>query len=64
MHFIIDAMHCDGCARGVTRAVQRVDATAQITIDIPSRRVDVSSTADSASIAAALDAAGFPPRQA
>ena len=37
MRFHIPNMSCGGCARGVTRAIESVDAKARITIDQASR---------------------------
>jgi copper chaperone len=61
MHFHIETMTCGGCARGVTKAIQGVDAGATVTADPPNRRVDVTSTAPRDQIVAALTEAGFAP---
>ncbi|VVT27505.1 heavy-metal-associated domain-containing protein [Rhizobium sp. EC-SD404] len=63
MKFEIEAMHCGGCARGVTKAIQSVDPAASVNVDLDKRHVTVDSSADPAAITAKLDAAGFPPRQ-
>jgi len=62
MEFHIENMTCEGCARGVTRAIQSVDADARIVADPPSRRVEVTSTAPRERIERALLEADFPPR--
>jgi len=64
MQFHIDNMVCGGCARSVTKAIQSVDADAQVKADPPSRRIEVASCASQEQIAAALRAAGFAPRAA
>lgn len=64
MRFHIDNMTCGGCARGVTKAIQSVDPSAEVTADPPSRQVEVKSVAAQAAIEAALREAGFPPRAA
>ena len=61
MQFQIETMTCGGCARGVTKAIQSVDATATVQADPPNRRVDVTTTAPRDQIVAALTEAGFAP---
>lgn len=61
MKFHIEAMHCGGCARGVTAAIRSVDPAAAVEADPPSRSVTVTTDRPRASIIAALEAAGFPP---
>ena len=53
MQFHIETMTCGGCARGVTKAIQSVDATATVQADPPNRRVDVTTTAPRDRIVAA-----------
>jgi copper chaperone len=60
MEFRIDAMTCGGCARSVTRTIQKLDPGAQVDIDVETRRVAVRSSASPEALATALDAAGFP----
>ena len=62
MKFHIPNMSCGGCARGVTRAIEKVDAQAKVNLDLDSKWVDVDSTATAADLAAALTAADFPPQ--
>ena len=61
MQFHIETMTCGGCARGVTKAIQSVDATATVQADPPNRRVDVTTPAPRDRIVAALTEAGFAP---
>ncbi len=61
MQFHIKTMTCGGCARGVSKAIQAVDAAALIKVDLPSQTVDVSSKAPHEHIVAALTDAGFAP---
>ena len=60
MQFQIDIMTCGGCARSVTKAIQSVDAAAQVTVDIPTHTVQVQTTAPQAAVVAALEEAGYP----
>ncbi len=61
MQFHIETMTCGGCARGVTKAIQGVDAAATVQADPPNRRVEVTTTAPRDQIVAALTEAGFAP---
>ena len=60
MQFHIDSMTCGGCARSVTKAIQSVDAAAQVTVDIPTHTVQVQTTASQAAVVAPLEEAGYP----
>jgi copper chaperone len=62
MQFQIDAMHCGGCARGVTKAIHSVDLQAKIDVDLTMKRVTVVSDTDESAIAARLKVAGYPAR--
>jgi len=64
MEFHIESMTCDGCARGVVRAIESVDANAKVVADPPSRTVKVSTSATREQIERALVEADFPPRAA
>ena len=57
---LVDGMSCGHCVGRVTKAVQGVDEAAKVTVDLPTRKVTVDSGAELASIAAAIDAAGYP----
>lgn len=53
-------MSCQHCVGRVTKAVQSVDAGAQVTIDLASAKVRIESGADPERIVAAIDGAGYP----
>lgn len=57
--FKVQGMTCGGCARGVTNALQRVDANAVVNIDLASKTVSVNSTADVQQLKQAIERAGF-----
>ena len=61
MQFHIETMTCGGCARGVTKAIQSVDPTAEVKADPATRTVDVTTTAQRERLAAVLADAGFAP---
>jgi len=56
----IPKMRCGGCAAGVEKAIQSVDASARINTDIEARRVEVTTPADRQNLLAALADAGYP----
>ncbi|AKH18841.1 heavy-metal-associated domain-containing protein [Sphingobium sp. SA2] len=57
--FKVQGMTCGGCARGVTNALQRVDANAVVNIDLARKTVSVNSTADVQQLKQAIEKAGF-----
>ena len=60
MRFRIENMTCGGCARSVTKTIQKVDPAAEIEIDVDRRSVEVRSGREPSAFATALDTAGFP----
>jgi copper chaperone len=63
MQFQIDNMGCGGCARSITTTIQAHDPAAQVMIDLPTKRVTVTTQADVTAIEQALSQAGFPPQR-
>ncbi|CAH0350401.1 MULTISPECIES: heavy-metal-associated domain-containing protein [Sphingomonadales] len=57
--FKVQGMTCGGCVRGVTNALQRVDADAVVNVDLASKTVSVSSAADVQQLKQAIEKAGF-----
>jgi len=55
----IEGMHCGGCARSVTRAIQSQDPRAQIRIDRAARTVEADTDIDPGLILTAIKDAGF-----
>ncbi len=60
MKLAIDAMHCGGCVRSVTRAVQALDPAARVAADLDAKRIEVETARAPEDVVAALDKAGFP----
>lgn len=60
----VSNMTCGGCARSVEKIIQKADAAAKVSVDLPTGRVEAETSADAAAIAAALTAAGFPAKAA
>ena len=57
--FHIPEIHCDGCIRSLTKAVQALDQNAILTADLQARRVTVQTSAPRATVAEAFEDAGF-----
>jgi copper chaperone len=54
-------MTCGGCAKVVTKAVQKLDPAAVVEADPPSHLARITTIAREADLRAALADAGFPP---
>jgi len=57
-------MNCGGCVRGVTRAVQAIDSSAHVEVDLPSKKVRVVTTADLDAVKTVIVDAGYPVTEA
>lgn len=51
---------CSACVETVTKAVQSVDATAQVTADTKTKRVNIVTNTSETTIKNAITAAGYP----
>ncbi|AMP36097.1 heavy-metal-associated domain-containing protein [Ralstonia solanacearum] len=58
--FSVEGMSCGHCVAAVTRAVQQVDAAAQVQVDLSSQTVAVHSGAGTDAIRQAIEQAGYP----
>jgi len=56
----IPEMTCGHCASIVTKALRSVDPQARIDIDLATKKVSVTSSADADALGAALQEAGYP----
>ena len=61
MQFHIENMTCGGCARSVTKAIQAVDTSAEVSADPASHKVEVKSAASRDRLVAALTEVGYAP---
>ena len=52
-------MTCGHCARTITNALQEIDPAAEVTIDLASKRVAVSSSASPERLEKAIQVAGY-----
>lgn len=63
--FKVEDMTCGGCAASIKRAVARLDAQAEVDVDLPQHLVTVrSGAADVQAIEAVIRDAGFTPQSA
>jgi copper chaperone len=56
----VEEMSCGHCVNAVTKAVQAIDAQAQVEVDLAQRKVRVQSGAELTQVAAAILDAGYP----
>ncbi|WP_420473824.1 heavy-metal-associated domain-containing protein [Noviherbaspirillum sp. ST9] len=55
-------MTCGGCAARVTRAIQALDESAKVKVDLPRKVVLVESELDGGTLAHVVTEAGYPAR--
>lgn len=55
----VKGMMCGGCASSVEKAIKRVDADADVKIDLPTGKVSVETSADAKALGEAIEAAGY-----
>ncbi|MFM7848492.1 MAG: heavy-metal-associated domain-containing protein [Rubrivivax sp.] len=61
IEFTLPDMTCGHCVRTVTATVQQVDPAAQLSIDLPTRKLVIESGQPAQAFAAALTEEGYPP---
>ena len=57
--FEVPGMTCGHCARTITNALQEIDPAAEVTIDLATKRVAVSSRASPEQLQKAIQNAGY-----
>lgn len=55
----VDGMTCGGCAASVKRALQALDANAQVEVDLPGKTVKVDTSAQLDAVKSAVEDAGY-----
>ncbi len=55
----VDGMTCGGCAASVKRALQALDANANVDVDLPSKTVKVDTAAQLDAVKTAVEEAGY-----
>lgn len=58
--FSVEGMSCGHCVAAVARAVQQVDANANVQVDLSKQTVAVTSSAATDAVKAAIEQAGYP----
>ncbi len=59
IQFQVEGMSCQHCVGAVTKAVQSLDAAAQVRVDLPAGRVAIDSAQSADALKAAIDEAGY-----
>jgi copper chaperone len=59
MQFDVPDMECQSCVKSITKAVHLVDAGAQVSADLTTKRVVIGGTGAVRDYAAAIEDAGF-----
>ncbi len=59
LQFDIPDMDCESCVASITEAVHRVDADAQVSADLATKRVVIGGDGDANEFMAAIEGAGF-----
>jgi copper chaperone len=57
--FHIPEIHCEGCIRSLTKAVQSLDQSATLTADLQSGRVTVQTSAPASAVTEVFEDAGY-----
>lgn len=60
MEFQVPAMNCGHCVKAITQTLTELDPAAQVSIDLPTKKVTVQTEKDREKVAAALAQAGYP----
>lgn len=60
IEFEVQNMSCGHCIASVTKTVKQTDPSAEVQVDLKSKRVRVESTEERATFARALTEAGYP----
>jgi copper chaperone CopZ len=59
VQFDVPDMDCAACVRSITEAVHRVDADAQVSADLKTKRVVIGGEGEAHDFMAAIEGAGF-----
>ncbi len=55
----VEGMSCGGCVASVKRALQALDANADVNVDLPAKRVKVATSAPLDAVKHAVEDAGY-----
>jgi copper chaperone len=59
VQFEVPDIHCDGCVRAISKAVQKLDPAASVAADLETKLVVIGGTKEAHDYAAAIEAAGY-----
>lgn len=59
LRYPVEGMSCGHCAQAVTKAVQGVEPTARVAVDLDAKRVTVEYSDQTEAIASAIEQAGY-----
>ncbi|MBN1607907.1 MAG: heavy-metal-associated domain-containing protein [Polyangiaceae bacterium] len=59
VELIVKGMSCGGCVRSVTRAVQRLDPTSQVDVELETGRVHIEGGMSPEQVRQAIETAGY-----
>ena len=57
--FKVGGMTCQGCVNAVTKAIERADAPAEVSVDLPAGKVSVDGALAPDAVQRAVEGAGF-----
>lgn len=57
--FKVGGMTCQGCVNAVTKAIKRVDAAAEVSVDLPAGKVSIAGAIAEDAVQRAVEGAGF-----
>lgn len=63
LRYQVDGMTCGHCVQAVTKAVKAADPAAEVSVDLPTKKVEVTTSADRSHVAAAIREAGYTPQE-
>jgi copper chaperone len=57
--YVVEGLHCEGCAKSVSKAIQSVASGAQVKVDVAGGLIEVAGAADSRAVVGAIEKAGY-----
>lgn len=64
LRYTVDDITCGHCVQTITKALEAADPQAEVTVDLASKQVEVTTVRTSSEIAQAIRDAGYTPVQA
>jgi len=57
--YIVDGMTCGGCSKSIIKALKSIKESAEIQVDLETKKVTISNLDDESAIIEAIEDAGF-----